>query len=320
MTGLQACSEGSVPRNSVVICAHNPRADYLERTLEALRAQTLAVADWELLLVDNASTEPLSTRFSLDWHPAGRHIVEMQLGLTPARLRGIAEAVGDLLIFVDDDNVLAHDFLEQAVRIGETHPFLGAWGGSAIGAFDTEPASWTRPYLHELTIREVTKPVWSSNIADLTCVPFGAGLCIRKIVAEQYAAALATDGGRQSLGRRGASLMSGEDLDMVLTCPALGLGFGLFPELTLKHLIPTARHQEDYLARLVYAKAYSQQILLAARSSARPAPSWPRMALGLARSFATGGRRHARMTWSRLAGHRAATSRLETGGGAVEGV
>lgn len=311
-------SEGLVPKNSVVICAHNPRPDYLERTLAALRAQTLPRDAWELLLIDNASTEPLSELHSLDWHPTGRHIRELQLGLTPARLRGIAEADGDLLVFVDDDNVLAPDFLAEAVRIGETHPFLGAWGGSALGEFDTEPESWTRPYLHELTIREVRRPVWSSNIEDLTCVPFGAGLCIRKAVAERYAAALEASSDRKSLGRRGASLMSGEDLDMVLMCPALGLGFGLFPELTLQHLIPPARHQEDYLARLVYAKAFSQQVLMAAHAKPKPAPSWPSVALNLARTFAKGGRRHARMAWSRVSGHRAALRQLATG--AVEGV
>lgn len=300
-------------KNSVIICAHNPRPDYLERTLAALRAQTLPLGEWELLIVDNASAEPLADRFALDWHPAGRHIREMQLGLTPARLRGISVARGELLIFVDDDNVLAPDFLAEAARIGETHPFLGAWGGSALGEFDIEPATWTRPYLHELTIREVCRAVWSSNIEDLTCVPFGAGLCIRKAVAERYAAALSRGGDRNQLGRRGTSLMSGEDLDMVLMCPQLGLGFGLFPELTLKHLIPPARHQEDYLARLVYAKAYSQQVLLAAHSRPRPAPTWPRMALNLASAFAHGGRRQARMVWSRLAGHRAALRQLAAG-------
>ena len=311
-------SEAPVPRNSVIICAHNPRADYLERTLAALRAQTLPREAWELLLIDNASAEPLSGRFDLGWHPAGRHVREMELGLTPARLRGIAEAKGDLLIFVDDDNVLAPDFLANAVRIGEAHLFIGAWGGSALGEFDTEPASWTRPYLHELTIREVKAPVWSNNVEDMSAVPFGAGLCIRKVVAERYAAALREKADRKQLGRKGSSLMSGEDMDMVLMCRELGLGFGLFPELTLKHLIPPARHQEDYLARLLYAKSFSQQVLLAAHSTPRPVPSWPRIALNLARAFIRGGRRHARMAWSRLAGHRAALRQLAAG--AVEGV
>lgn len=302
---------------SVVICAHNPRPDYLARTLAALKAQTLPLAAWELLVVDNASTEPLADRFDLSWHPAGRHVREMELGLTPARLKGLAEARSDLLVFVDDDNVLAADFLAEAVRIGARHPFLGAWGGSALGEFEEKPEAWAEPHLHELTIREVRHAVWSNNVEDLAAVPFGAGLCIRRSVALRYAEALRGTADRRQLGRRGASLMSGEDMDMVLVCRELGLGFGLFPELSLKHLIPPARHREEYLARLVYAKAFSLQVLLAAHATPKPAPSWPRMAINLARAFAAGGRRNARIAWARLAGHRAALRQLAAG--AVEG-
>src|SRR5688572_8492222 len=99
---------------SVIICAHNPRPHYLRRVLEALRAQTLPLEKWELLLVDNASAEPLSGRVDLTWHPNARHIHEMSLGLTHARLRGIVEAGAGLLVFVDDDNVLKIDYLEYA--------------------------------------------------------------------------------------------------------------------------------------------------------------------------------------------------------------
>src|ERR1700722_2249773 len=97
---------------SVIICSHNPRENYLRRVLDALRAQTLPAQEWELLLVDNASTEPLAGRFDLSWHPNARHVREEKTGLTPARLRGIAEANGELLVFVDDDNVLRSDYLQ----------------------------------------------------------------------------------------------------------------------------------------------------------------------------------------------------------------
>src|SRR5438045_2554303 len=86
---------------SVVICTHNPRPDYLRRVLEALRNQTLPKKQWELLLIDNASSEPVAGNWDLKWHPNARHIGEYELGLTPARLRGIKESCGELLVFVD---------------------------------------------------------------------------------------------------------------------------------------------------------------------------------------------------------------------------
>src|SRR6266436_6280424 len=101
---------------SVIICTHNPRSDYLRRCIEGLRCQKLPYDRWELLVVDNRSDEPLADRIDLSWHPDPHIIREEVLGLTPARLRGIRESMGDLLVFVDDDNVLDVDFLEGAVR------------------------------------------------------------------------------------------------------------------------------------------------------------------------------------------------------------
>ena len=83
------------PDISVVLCTHNPRADYLDRVLVGLRRQTLSFQRWALLLIDNASNEPLANRFDIGWHPNGRHVREDELGLTPARLRGIAESVAE---------------------------------------------------------------------------------------------------------------------------------------------------------------------------------------------------------------------------------
>ena len=94
------------PDVSVILCTHNPRADYLNRVLVGLRRQTLSVRHWELLLIDNASKESIADRFDIGWHSNGRHVREDELGLSPARLRGISEGVAELLLFVDDDIIL----------------------------------------------------------------------------------------------------------------------------------------------------------------------------------------------------------------------
>ncbi len=73
------------PDVSVILCTHNPRADYLDRVLVGLRRQTLSFQHWELLLIDNASKESVADRFDIGWHPNGRHVREDELGLTEAR-------------------------------------------------------------------------------------------------------------------------------------------------------------------------------------------------------------------------------------------
>src|SRR5215472_17312484 len=124
------------PAISVITCAHNPRPDYLDQVLDALRAQTLDKEQWEYLLIDNASDEPLASRVDLSWHPHSRIIREDHLGLTHARLRGIREALGELLVFVDDDNVLDADYLKAALRVAAAWPILGAFGGQVRPRFD----------------------------------------------------------------------------------------------------------------------------------------------------------------------------------------
>src|ERR1700741_3801640 len=147
---------------SVIICTHNPRLEYLSRTLDALRVQTLPMAEWELVLVDNASRWPVATSVSLTWHPNGRTVREEVLGLTPARLRGIQETQGQLLVFVDDDGILESSYLETAMRIGESRPDLGCWGAGWIKPeYEQPPPEWLATWDDALPIRRLDRDSWA---------------------------------------------------------------------------------------------------------------------------------------------------------------
>ncbi len=83
------------PHLSVVLCTHNPRRAVLEETLAALRRrQPLDDGGWELIIIDNASTTPLDGSIDLSGFEGARIVREERLGLTQARLRGLAEGVG----------------------------------------------------------------------------------------------------------------------------------------------------------------------------------------------------------------------------------
>jgi len=251
---------------SVIICTHNPREKYLLRTLQALRVQSLPVDNWELILVDNASETHVKGRFDTGWHPNARHIREEELGLTHARLRGIREAQYDLLVFVDDDNLLAPDYLEHATRISSSHGFLGAWGGSLIPEFEVETPDWAVPHVSMLALRNIESAAWS-NIPEWsvgTC-PAGAGMCIRARVARTYSLYCTEDIRRISMDRKGDSLISAGDQDMAYTSCDLGLGIGVFPQLSLIHIIPAGRLDLGYMLRLCEAHGTSNVILASFR-------------------------------------------------------
>lgn len=246
---------------SVIICTHNPRSDYFDRTLDALRAQSLPGNQWEMLVVDNASKEPVQGCFDFSWHPNVRSVREEKLGLTPARLRGIAESGGDLLVFVDDDNVLDADYLEKALHVAVERPFLGSWSGQCRPGFEQQPDEWTRRYWGNLVIREFDKDVWSNLPRLGATMPCGAGLCVRREVARHYLAVIQSGQRSIQFDRTGTSLLSGGDNDLAACACDIGLGVGLVSSLKLTHLIAPGRLTEDYLSRLAEGIAYSAVFL-----------------------------------------------------------
>lgn len=250
---------------SVITCTYNPKKDFLKQVLHSLRCQTLSTEKWEYLLIDNASDQPVASQVSLDWHSNVRHIREDELGLTAARLRGIREASTNLIVFVDDDNVLEPTYLENALHIAENFPFIGAWGGVITGEYELSPPEWAEEYLPMLGIREFDRDRWSNLANQYETAPCGAGMCIRKEVAEKYAQLVKESVQRRMLDRRGNALSSSGDSDLAFTACDIGLGVGLFTKLKLTHLIPAERLKKEYLLRLVEGMSYSHSVLFALR-------------------------------------------------------
>jgi glycosyltransferase involved in cell wall biosynthesis len=246
---------------SVIICAHNPRSNYLERVLDGLRAQTLPLDEWELLLIDNASDQPLAGRFDLSWHPHARHVHEPQLGLAFARQRGMQEAAGSVLVFVDDDNLLAPDYLAEALRITDEWPKLGVWGGSIVPEFEVEPPPRLRKFLGCLALREVKSPIWANVPSCSEAEVWGAGMCVRAEIGRAYRHHFE----RSKIvitGRRGRSgLASSEDIELCYVACDAGYGMGLFPTLVVTHLIPKERLDQRYIWRLTQAARASNMVV-----------------------------------------------------------
>lgn len=247
---------------TVIVCTHNPRLDYLHRALAALDAQTLLKDKWELLVIDNASTKALADIVDLSWHGRARHVREDSIGLTRARLRGIAEACGDLLVFVDDDNVLTAGYLEEASAIFDQHPDLGALGaGTLEPEFEVPPPEEIRPHLKWLALRSVSTAHWSNNVGDYESIPWGAGLCVRRPVARLYRQFVERLDITELLGRRGNELLCGDDDVFSWVAASAGLGFGVFPQLRVTHLIAASRLNRRYLLMLVRGHAFSHGVL-----------------------------------------------------------
>jgi len=255
---------------TVLVCTHNPRPHVLRRALESLRRQTIPLTDWELIVIDNNSDTPVGSWADLAWHPQARMLCEMTPGKTAALLCGIAAARSTLLVIVDDDNLLEPTYLQEAIRIEERYPFLGAWGGGSVGEFEGPLPEWLRPYLSFIAVKDCSEEVWSNEYFHDAATPIGAGMCVRKRVADRYMAMVGDYSVRRLLGRRGTELAGCEDTDMALTAIDLGLGVGRFPQLQLVHAMPSGRMTETYILKLAEESQASSFLLRAIRGRPHP--------------------------------------------------
>jgi GT2 family glycosyltransferase len=144
---------GGLPALSIVVCTRN-RVAQLKRCVEAVLAVTTA-HDWELVLVDNASTDGtwdyLASLADQRGLPASiTTVVEPIPGLAAARNRGWRAARGGIVAFTDDDCYIAPDFVDSMVQVFVDHPEIGFAGGRIL-LFDDRDC--------RITIQESPRPV-----------------------------------------------------------------------------------------------------------------------------------------------------------------
>lgn len=248
---------------SVVIPTHQPERSRLARTLAGLAGQTLPAAEWELVVVDNASpgaTAPREDEVRAG-HPAARVVREERLGLSHARRAGLAATTGEFVVFVDDDNVLAPTFLAEALALFARRPRLGAAGGPCRPEYAVEPPAWLGAHSSMLALRDFgPEERFASGDREYPsgCAPIGAGMVLRRAALTAWLA----EGASAFLDRTGTQLTSAGDNHLVLQILGAGWEVGYCPALAVTHLIPASRLEPDYLARLARAMSRSWMELL----------------------------------------------------------
>jgi glycosyltransferase involved in cell wall biosynthesis len=228
----------------VVVCTYN-NAPSLDLTLAALRAQRVAGGvDWRIVVVDNNCTD--DTHAVIERHARGMpvHLAmvrEPEQGLIPARLRGVRSTTGAWIAFVDDDCLLADDWIHQAAEFARAHPDCGGFGGQVTLDWEQPPPDFVTRYGWAFAEQELGPE--AKRVDALA----GAGFVVRR-------EALAKTGwlDRQFLPDRiGEKLISGGDVELALR---LASGYELWyaPGLRLRHRVPARRTTLRYLRDVTY--------------------------------------------------------------------
>lgn len=250
---------------AVVVCTLNPDQRLLERCLEGITAQILREGlRIQLILVDNNSRPevlfPTTVKVPANFDLYVRR--EKRQGLVFARMCGISALRAPIAIFVDDDNILAPDYVQNVIDIFSSNSRLGAIGGRTHLETTTQPSRRKAPFLAYLGVRDYgDQPLESCEDKWGPWEPIGAGMAVRAEVARAFANFVNDTHHASKLGRTGTSLNSCEDSLMARLAARQGYMNAYRPELALIHVISVYRLRWRYLLRLLFALGRSSVTL-----------------------------------------------------------
>ena len=231
---------------SVIICTYN-RAKYIGNLLASLAANNLPYSEYEIVLVDNNCTD--NTRdICGDFARANkavnfRYCHEHEQGLSAARNKGIREAKGDVLVYVDDDALVDKWYLQTIRDYMCKNKQIMAVGGPIIPQYETVKPAWMTRYTEELLGGYL---YFGDKVRSFPRgrYPGGGNAAYRAVVFEK------TGLFNTALGRKGDSLMGAEEKDIFDKMDALNMKYMYLPKMILHHLIPQKKLEQDYFDRL----------------------------------------------------------------------
>src|SRR5690349_2419425 len=162
------------PDISVVITTYN-RANMLPATLEGLFAQEEGAVRYEIVIVDNNSTD--NTRevvesFRARGNSVLRYVFEPRQGVSQGRNAGVAAAQADIIAFTDDDVAPAPGWIAQIKRSFAEHKDVDFIGGKILPEWQSPPPSWlTTDHWWPLALLDRGDEPFYVNAANPLCLP-----------------------------------------------------------------------------------------------------------------------------------------------------
>jgi glycosyltransferase involved in cell wall biosynthesis len=223
----------------VCICTHNG-APRLAGLLSALTRQTVAFHQWEVLILDLASTDDTSAvarRHLLGKFGGRGRVVRVELpGQAWARARAAREASGEIICFLEDHHRPAPDFLVAALQAFADRPWAGVLGGQILPRCATQPiplASAMAPRAPGISALGETNQCLAEGDSGVS----GAGLCVRRSVLLSVASSPAPELAPRH--RRGTRIINGVDLGLAVAARQQGWQCWYVPALKIHHLLET---------------------------------------------------------------------------------
>jgi GT2 family glycosyltransferase len=251
---IELVPSDSTPLVSVVVCTRN-RSTSLADSLAGLLAMDYPSDRWELLVVDNASTDDtleVAQAVERENPDRVRVVEEREIGLSAARNAAIRVSEAEIIAFIDDDAVPAPGWL--AALVGAlSRPGVLCAGGPVRPEFEGELPDWFAGRLLGYL------SIWDKGDQEAELVyneyPRGTNVAFRREAFERFG------GFSTKLGRKGKSLLSGEETEICLRIERSGGKILYVPGAGVRHVTPAERVTPAWMARRFQAQGRSEAII-----------------------------------------------------------
>jgi len=224
---------------SVIICAYN-RELFLAKAVESLVQQDADKNEYEIIVIDNNSKDnsPAIVKALIEKHNDTNilYFLETKQGLSFARNRGIAEARGIYISFIDDDGMAAPDYVRNMLKAFEKYPGFDALGGKILPVYHqgSEPV-WMSRYIDGI----VSKVDWGNEFGPFVKhkFPFGCNMAFRRNLFDEVCY-FNTD------------LARSDDKFMFLTLREHGRHILYAPDIVVYHNIEATRTTREFVKKV----------------------------------------------------------------------
>jgi len=224
---------------SIIICTYN-RAKYLEYALESLIIQTEGQNSFEVLIIDNNSSDNTKEIYEKFTNKLPlKYFLEKKQGLSHARNRGIKEAKYDLIAFLDDDAKVSKDWIKLGLEIARKQK-VDIFGGPIYPYYESKKVEW---FKDEYEIRSHGD---SPKYLDKGYLS-GSNIFFKKDVFKRVGLF------DPKYGMKGDEISVGEETKLQEIADRIDIKRFYHPQLFVYHLVPEYKMKVSYFIKRTIA-------------------------------------------------------------------
>jgi len=232
---------------TILIATYNASA-MIEETLRRLQAMDKVPGlPWEVLLVDNNSTDDTVQKARISWNNGAklRIINEPKQGAGFASFRGMKEANYSYIGFVDQDNWVRSDWMTKSVSYLEASAEIAIVCAKGYPVFETEEPAWFKRYQQNFAVGPQSKT--NGNAENINTFFYNASSIMRKNAIDD----LLLKGFAPLMKSRATNLiLAGDDTEIQMMLRLLGWEIHYQDDICFDHYMPAKRLSLEYFREM----------------------------------------------------------------------